>query len=110
MSLITDDQRAQLLANGTRDDHDPRPVVRLFTSNGAANWILSELDPKDPDLAFGLCDFGLGSPEIGYVRLSEIQTVTATLGLDVQQDVQFRADKPLSAYAEEARRSGAVSA
>lgn len=110
MPLITDDQRAQLLANGIRNDPDPQPVVRLFTPDAGAAWLLTELDPKDPDLAFGLCDLGLGHAELGYVRLSEIEMVTATLGLDVQRDTRFKADKPLSAYADEAQRSNAASA
>ncbi|MBW8635561.1 DUF2958 domain-containing protein [Hoeflea sp. WL0058] len=47
------------------------PVVKLFCPWGAATWLLSELDPKDTDFAFGLCDLGSGCPEVGTVRLSE---------------------------------------
>lgn len=40
MYLITETQRAQLLANGRRsldnDDFDPPPVVKLFTPDAAA--------------------------------------------------------------------------
>lgn len=60
--LITDEQRAQLLANG-RDSienprFDPLPVVKLFTPNAGATWLLTEIDPDDQDIAFGLCDLG----------------------------------------------------
>jgi hypothetical protein len=48
---------------------DPRPVVKLFTPGAGAAWLLTELDPDDPDIAFGLCDLGLGFPELGSVRL-----------------------------------------
>lgn len=81
MQLITDDICAQLLANGARsaarDDIDPHPVVKLFTPDASATWLISEADPSDPDLLFGLCDLGLGSPELGYVRLSEAGTASA---------------------------------
>ena len=53
----------------------PIPVVKLFIPDAGATWLLTELDPKGPDLAFGLCDLGVGYPELGYVRLSEILEV-----------------------------------
>ena len=74
------------------------PVVKLFTPDGAASWLLSELDPDDPDLAFGLCDLGLGAPALGYVRLSELDALRGGLGLPVERDRHFRGSKPLSAY------------
>lgn len=61
-------------------------------------------------MAFGLCDLGLGCPELGYVRLSEIEEVCGILGLTVERDAQFVADRPLSAYANEARSAGAIRA
>ncbi|WP_225772029.1 DUF2958 domain-containing protein [Inquilinus sp. Marseille-Q2685] len=112
--LITDAQRAELLANGARtaagETIDPYPVVKLFTPDAGATWLLTELDPADPDLAFGLCDLGLGFPELGSVRLSEIVAVRGRLGLPVERDLFFRADRPLSRYAEEAQRLGVIRA
>lgn len=55
----------------------------------------------------GLCDLGLGCPEIGYVNLQEIRSVRGKLGLPVERDLYFTADKTLSAYAEQARVFGA---
>ena len=47
--LITDEQRAQLLANGRRhaagQGLDPLPVVKLFTPDAHATWLLVSLDP-----------------------------------------------------------------
>ena len=67
--LITQEQHAQLLANGRRameqSDFDPMPVVKLFTPDASATWLLAEIDPQDPDRAFGLCDLGFGFPELG---------------------------------------------
>lgn len=108
MQLITKEQIAALLANGAQSakgDIDPYPVVKLFTPDAQATWLLTELDPNDPDLAFGLCDLGLGCPELGYVRLSEILAVRGRLRLPVERDQWFTAAGPLSAYAAAARRA-----
>ena len=63
-ALITDEQRIVLLANGRESlenpDFDPAPVVKLFTPDAGATWLLTEIDPDDHDHAFGLCDLGLG--------------------------------------------------
>jgi len=46
-------------------------VVKLYTPNAGATWLLSELDAEG--IAFGLCDLGLGFPELGYVSLAELE-------------------------------------
>ena len=78
MILITETLRAQLLVNGQQsldnDDFDPPPVVKLFTPDASATWLLTEIDPDDHDHAFGLCDLGQGFPELGYVSLAELQS------------------------------------
>lgn len=111
-ALLTYAQRAKLLANGRRSAVggavDPVPVVKLLTPDAGAPRLLTELDPDDPDLAFGLCDLGLGCPELGSVRLSEIAAVRGGLGLMVVRDRWFRGVKPLSAYAAEALRAGTI--
>jgi hypothetical protein len=60
------------------------------------------------DLAFGLCDLGMGCPELGYVSLVELRTVRGKLGLPIERDLHFEADKPISAYAYEARSRGHI--
>lgn len=59
MNLISDELRAQLLANGRQsladEGFDPPPVVKLFTPDAGATWLLTEIDPDDEDHAFGLC-------------------------------------------------------
>src|SRR3546814_21033640 len=68
--------RERLLANGRislERDHDPLPVVKFFTPDAGATWLLTELDPDHPDIAFGLCDLGLGAPELGCVSVTELQ-------------------------------------
>lgn len=111
-TLITDEQRIQLLANGQAhaegQDIDPPPVVKLFTPDAQATWLLTELDPEDGDTAFGLCDLGLGMPELGSVRLSELATVRGPLGLPIERDLYFVAKRTLSEYAALARSNGSI--
>jgi len=79
-------------------------------SLGASTWLLTELDPEDPEIAFGLCDLGMGSPEIGRVSLAELGTVCGPMGLRIERDIHFEPIKTLSAYMEEARRTGQLMA
>ena len=60
------------------------------------------------DIAFSLCDRGFGTPEIGLVCMREIRELRGRLGLPVERDLHFDADKTLSAYAEEARAHGRI--
>ncbi|BCH05666.1 single-stranded DNA endonuclease (plasmid) [Mesorhizobium sp. 131-2-5] len=116
MQLLTQDLRDQLLANGrqqlplrgTRDEIDFVPVVKLFTPDAGATWLLTEIDPEDPDLAFGLCDLGVGCPELGSVSLVELAAVRGRLGLPVERDLHFRPNRTLSEYASEASRHGRI--
>lgn len=115
-SFLTGEQVEQLMANGresrafqARDAlFDPMPVVKLFTPDAGATWLLTEIDPDDHDHAFGLCDLGLGAPELGWVSLQELTTVRGRLGLPIERDLHFRAEKRLSAYAREARLAGHI--
>ncbi len=86
------------------------PVVKLFTPDAGATWLLIEIDPDDPDIAFGLCDLGLGCPELGNVSLTELASVRGRLGLPVECDLHFTPAKTISAYAEEARMTGGIKA
>ena len=53
-------------------------------------------------------DLGLGAPELGWVSLRELATVRGRLGLPVERDLHFRAEKRLSAYARNARLAGRI--
>ena len=44
-------------------------------------------------VAFGLCDLGIGCPELGYVSLSELKSVRGRLGPANRARSAFRADK-----------------
>jgi hypothetical protein len=119
MKLLTAKIRDQLLRNGRvrleaqlRGDSEPdvEPVVKLFAPDAGCTWLLTELDPDEPDIAFGLCDLGMGYPELGSVSLAELASVRGTLGLPIERDLHFRPTKTLSAYADEARAHGGIRA
>nr|WP_145762052.1 DUF2958 domain-containing protein [Variovorax paradoxus] len=113
VDLITPELRQQLLANGeaSRDNprFDPHPVVKWFNPCGAAVWLITELDPGNEDLAYGLCDLGLGTPEIGVVSVRELYSIRLMGGaLGVERDLYWKANRPLSEYARLARLAGRI--
>ncbi|MGI9501062.1 MAG: DUF2958 domain-containing protein [Geminicoccaceae bacterium] len=100
--------RARLEANrpGAHDKPEEWPAVRLFTPLAESAWLLSQIDAHDPDKAFGLCDEGEGSPHLGQVSL---QDLASRFGhLSVRWDPDFKADRPLSSYAADARKTGRI--
>lgn len=114
--MILPEQRERLLDNGAKnmihrlDDgytEDFPPVVKLFNPCGAATWLLSELD-EDGDTAFGLCDLGMGEPELGYVSLAELAEIRLRFGLYIERDEHFTANKTLGEYATAARKLGRI--
>ncbi|MFV1493598.1 DUF2958 domain-containing protein [Phaeobacter sp. JH18-32] len=117
MELLPQSILDHLAANGRtnqerieagEDTIDHHPVVKLFTPDGGATWLLSETDPEDADIAFGLCDLGLGYPELGSVRLSVLKAHRGRLGLPIERDLHFKAAASLSTYAERAREAGGI--
>jgi hypothetical protein len=108
LGLLTVGDHVQLLLNALSGDRDHSPVVKLFTPDANATWLFSECDADDPDRLFGLCDLGLGFPELGWASLKEIETVRGKLGLPVERDNSFVGDRPLSTYAAEAHKLGRI--
>ena len=110
--LITDDHRGQLLDNGAAaargEKRDPLPVVKLFTLDAHATWLLTELDPEDGDTAFGLLDLGMGMPEIGHVRLSVLEGIRGPQNLAVACDLHFTPRRRLSEYVRLAQADGSI--
>lgn len=105
---LLDNGRRQAAVKGTPEEIDFRPVVKLFHPCGAATWLLTEIEPLEPTIAWGLCDLGMGCPEFGTVSLTELQAFRGRLGLGIERDLHFTADKPISAYIEEAHRHGRI--
>jgi len=116
--MILDSQRKKLLANGAVNlvhrledgkTEDFSPIVKLFNPVGAATWLLSELD-EDGDTAFGLCDVGHGTPELGYVSLEELASVKLRFDMYIERDIHFTAKKTVCEYAADARIAGRIEA
>lgn len=111
-SLITKTEREQLLANGrirsAGQAIDPLPVVRLFTPDAHATWLLAALDPADEDTAYGLCDVGIGMPALGTVKLSELASIVGPLKRPVTRDLYFLPTRTLSEYTRLAQLNGSI--
>lgn len=101
MQLLTNEIRKKLLENGQPEnrDNDHPPVVKLFLPCTGFTWLLSELDPDNPDIAFGLCDLGMGFPELGSVLISELEDLSiGNDAIKVERDLHFEAEYPMSVY------------
>ena len=107
MKLITKEIELKCAANALVDEENRKPFLKLFTPWGAATWLISEIDG---DELFGLCDLGMGLPEVGYVSLSELIAIRGPMGLKVERDLWFTTTQTLSAYADEARATGRIAA
>lgn len=111
MSFLTEQQRAQMLANGAARARgemiDSLPAVKLYSLDSGAVWLLSDLD-VDGDHAYGLCDAGTGFPELGHVSLSALDGVRGPRGMRIVADPHFKARQSLSAYAADAARDGSI--
>jgi hypothetical protein len=89
MFTLTAAQKAQLLENGRKAfSGDHVPVVELFVAAGAHTWLLSALDPDDPDIAWCIADIGYGYVEAGTVSLFELQSIRVGL-IEVEVDRHF---------------------
>lgn len=110
--LVTAEQRAQLLAVGAAraagQAVDPQPAVRLFTPDAHATWLLGALDPADGDTAWGLIDLGIGMPELGTVRLSDLESIVGPQQRPILRDLYFSASRPMSEYVQLAQRDGSI--
>jgi len=81
------------------DNPDPIAWVKFFNAYGRGTWLITEFDGRDT--MFGLAD--LGFPELGYVSLSELESLEKMPGLQqIERDTSFR-PMPLS---EAAKKNG----
>jgi hypothetical protein len=108
MEIFTQEIEKKLADNAAQPDESRRPVLKLF-GGGACTWLISER--IDDDTLFGLCDLGLGFPELGSVSQSELLGLRfQPLGLPIERDLYFKPEKTLGEYATQARESGFIDA
>jgi hypothetical protein len=81
---------------------DPLVLIHYFNPYGGADWYITEGSPVGDDvMLFGLCDLGLGFPELGEVSLNELASLKVPpFGLGIERDLYW-SPKPLSAVARE---------
>ena len=110
--LITEDERRQLLDHGAArvagQAIDPQPVVRLITPDAHATWLLASLSPPHGDTAYGLIDLGIGMPELGEIKLSDLASIVGPRQQPVMRDRYFRAARSLSEYTRLAQENGSI--
>ena len=107
MMLLTKTLMAKMIMQGTNPDRDNSPVVKLFNPCGSQTWLFSELG-MDGDTLFGLCDLGMGCPELGSVSLQELKEIRTAFGLGIERDRNFKTDMPMSYFVDIARLEGRI--
>lgn len=67
--------------------YDAECIAKYFMGN--CTWLITEAEPRNDDyVMFGYCDRGLGSPEWGYVLLSELEAISDPFfGFKVERDL-----------------------
>lgn len=114
MEFYTKVQCEKLMANWPLLDDDEeglsnmKPVVKLFNPTGPGTWLLCAIDPESPDIAFGLCDLGMGCPELGSVSLQELRELRLPFGLTIERDLHVTFDRSMGEYASKARREEGI--
>ena len=108
MKLLTKELSRKLKAQFAADANITSPLAKFFNPSGAATWLILGQDPEAPDQLFGLCDLGMGFPEMGYISLSELERVRTRLGLGMERDRGWEALYPLAVYANAARTYGKI--
>lgn len=111
MPLLTDAQYEQLLVQGRQcaqtPGFDPMPVVKLYTPDAGAVWLLAYAYPDDPGRVHGLCDANTGFPQLTDIRLDELDAMRGPNGHRLAVDTSFNATRTLSRYAAWAAAQGA---
>ena len=65
--------------------------------------------PTDGDTAYGLIDLGIGMPELGKVKLSDLASIVGPLKQPVERDLYFQSRRArLSDYARLAQDNGSI--
>ena len=96
MELLTDEIKKALpkLYSTEEIPVDNKEIIcKFFNPLGSQTWEIVEgsEDPVSSDwLFFGLCDLGFGSPEWGYVSLSELESVKLPFGMGIERDIYFQ--------------------
>ena len=111
---FTPEEIAELTDNGRRalagEEVDPAPPALLYAPDGRQRWLITELHPDQGDLAYGLCDLGIGLPEMGEVHLSELAGPNGAFMMAAERDRSYRPspDMPVSRIDRMAHEAGRI--
>jgi len=72
-------------------EEDQLVICKLFDPCGSATWFLLEFDPVEK-IAFSYVQ-GLIEDELGYVSLTEMESIKGPLGIGIEQDMYFKQKK-----------------
>ena len=112
MKLITKEIEKKLKKNSQTHETFRKPYLKLFSPVGSGTWLISEIESgsieKGDAILFGLCDLGMGDPEMGSVSLRELAAVRLPFGLGIERDLHWQPTKTLIQYAKEAREQGRI--
>lgn len=107
---FTQKEIASLHKNKNKPLDKISPVVKLFTPDANATWLIYEIDSLNQDLVYAICDLGHGCVEIGMISISEIQQIRGPFKLKVEKDKYFHADKSVNQYLSLANKNGYLNA
>jgi hypothetical protein len=103
MKMLTKELEKSIPPLYSQDDvSDPQVVLHYFVPWGAGDWFITEGQPEvfavdDKDVESWLF-YGFGGvpePEMGYVALCELESITGPFGLKIERDLHWQ-PKPLS--------------
>lgn len=108
--------RDKLLANGrkqqealqTGEEIDFVPVVRLMDRDTGCCWLLTELDPENPEIAYALSDYQNGNAELEELSLTELQAACRGTAFGIEIDTEWTPAGTLSAYVAAAKVTGYI--
>lgn len=113
MKLITKEIEKKLMKNIQIHEKFRKPYLKLFSPVGSGTWLISEIESGSIEegdaILFGLCDLGMGEPDIGSVSLKELAAVRLPFGLGIERDLHWQPTKTLIQYAQDAREQGKIS-
>jgi len=103
MKLITQQIEKKLSKN--KGEGTDKPYLKLFNPTGSGTWLITMIQG---DLMFGLCDLGMGYPELGYVSLNELKSLTLPFGMSIERDSSFEPEMSIEEYSDLAREEGRI--
>jgi hypothetical protein len=82
-----------LLDAGEREESDPayqpRALVKLFAPYRRITWTLAHIYYADQDYAWGIVDWGYGTPEMTDIPLHDLEEFRGGYDLPVMRDIFF---------------------